>query len=102
VAKRTPHERAVRPRRRLVVDLPSYVEKSAERHHGSDKVGSPVADERQGKALRGQAARHHAEVEHGLEEDDERHAVREQAPKAVRRLRGDRSENLVKTTCLFL
>src|SRR5574344_1149123 len=45
----------------------------------ADEVRAPVAEERQRHALRGQRLADDAEVEHGLEEDDERHADHEEA-----------------------
>ena len=50
------------------------VEKHADRDHRRDQVSPPIADERQCKSLRGEAFRDHANVEHRLEEDKERHA----------------------------
>ena len=55
----------------------------------AQEVRAAVAEERERHALRRQRLADHAEVEHRLEEDDERHADDEVAAEAVRRLARD-------------
>ena len=73
----------------LAVGMDADGEDRADAEEGGKQVRASVAEERQGHALRRQGLADDADVEHGLEEDDEGEADHEEASEPVGRLAGD-------------